>query len=98
MLLAATTGDWGRFERHAGEALARNAAMGTRTWLASTQVDLADVLTKRGFEGDADRASDLLTASVQACEELGMPALATRAEAVRRRGAAQPDMRTSDTR
>jgi tetratricopeptide (TPR) repeat protein len=88
MLLAATTGEWERFERHASEALQRNQAMGAMPWLASTQVDLADVLAARGFEGDSDRAADLLTTCLSACDDLGMPGLAKRAEAVRHRLAA----------
>ena len=85
MLLAATTGDWDRFEEHAGEALARHEAMGAVPWLATTQVELAQVLANRGFEGDATRAAQLVTACLATCDELGMPALAKRAEAVRRR-------------
>jgi class 3 adenylate cyclase/tetratricopeptide (TPR) repeat protein len=85
MLLAATTGDWQRFERHANEALARNESMGAVTWLATTQADLAEVLATRGFEGDVERAERLLAACSRACTEFGLPQLAKRAERVRHR-------------
>jgi class 3 adenylate cyclase/tetratricopeptide (TPR) repeat protein len=82
MLLAATMKRWDVFERHANEALARNEAMGGRPWLATTQVELASVLSARNHRGDAERARHFLDTSVKTCEELGMPGLATRAHAV----------------
>ena len=85
MLLAATTQDWERFDHHAAEALARNEAMGGRTWLATTQIELAGVLATRGHDGDAERAAELIAAGLTACHELGMSELARRAEAVRGR-------------
>ncbi|HEX4778100.1 MAG TPA: hypothetical protein VFW74_15085, partial [Acidimicrobiia bacterium] len=85
MLLAATSENWDDFERHASEALARNERMGARPWLATTQVELAGVLTARDRPGDRERADGLLDACLATCRELEMPALARRAEAVRER-------------
>jgi hypothetical protein len=82
MLLAATTERWDEFERHAREALARNDAMGARPWLATTQVEIADVLVSRNRAGDTARANKLVAACLTACDELGMPELAKRAHAV----------------
>jgi tetratricopeptide (TPR) repeat protein len=82
MLLAATMKRWDVFERHADEALKRNEAMGGRPWLATTQVELASVLTARDHLGDTERARHLLDASLETCDELGLPGLAARAHAV----------------
>jgi tetratricopeptide (TPR) repeat protein len=82
MLLAATMKRWDVFERHANEALARNEAMGGRPWQATTQVELASVLTGRNHRGDAERARHLIDTSVKTCEELGLPGLGTRAHGV----------------
>jgi len=82
MLLAATLERWDDFEHHAGEALARNAAMGGRPWLATSQLEIAQVLTKRGRPGHAERARELLDACLASCDELDMPGLAARARGV----------------
>ncbi|HLN06065.1 MAG TPA: AAA family ATPase [Acidimicrobiales bacterium] len=82
MLLAATTREWDRFDRHAAQALSRHESMDARPWLATTQVDIASVLVERGFDGDAERADELLRACLTTCAEIGMPALARRAKAV----------------
>jgi predicted component of type VI protein secretion system len=82
MLLAATMKRWDLFERHGDEALKRNEAMGSRVWLATTQVELASVLTTRNHRKDTDRAHHLLDASLTTCDELGLIGLATRAHAV----------------
>jgi hypothetical protein len=89
MLLAATTADWDRFEEHASEALARHEAMSALPWLATTQVEVANVLASRGFDGDADRAAQLVSAALATCAELGMPALGSRANAIRQRLASE---------
>src|SRR5205823_8405896 len=52
MLLAATLERWDDMDRHAGEALTRNEAMGARPWHATTQVELARVLAVRDGPGD----------------------------------------------
>ncbi len=83
MLLAATSEDWDDFERHAREALACNERMGARPWLATTQAELAGVLLARDRPDDRERADRLLEACLATCRELDMPALASRAEAIR---------------
>jgi tetratricopeptide (TPR) repeat protein len=80
MLLAATLERWEDFERHATRALTRHQEMGTPPWLATTQIELANVLIARNRAGDSDRARPLLAAAHAICEELGMHALATRAD------------------
>ncbi len=85
MLLAATMEHWDEFERHARAALARNETMGARPWLATTQLELANVLATRNRVGDADRARDLLHACLSTCDELAMPELAKRGRAVHQR-------------
>ncbi|MFN8037533.1 MAG: AAA family ATPase [Acidimicrobiia bacterium] len=80
MLLAATLERWDDFERHADQALTRHERMGTPPWLATTRIELANVLAARNHAGDVDRAHLLLDAARGTCEQLGMPALAARAQ------------------
>ena len=82
MLLAGTMERWDHFERHAREALARNEALGSRPWLATTQLEVAKVLARRAQPGDAQRARGLLDACLASCDEIGMPALSARARDV----------------
>jgi hypothetical protein len=81
MLLAATLERWEDFERHAHQALARHEEMGTPPWLATTQIELANVLLARGRAGDTDRARPLLSAAHATCEKFGLHVLANRAHA-----------------
>ena len=81
MLLAATLERWNDFERHTGEALTRHERMRTPPWLATTQIEVAEVLLTRNWTGDVGRAQRLLEASLMICKQLGMTALADRATA-----------------
>ncbi len=63
--------------------MACNERMGARPWLATTQAELAGVLLARDRPDDRERADRLLEACLATCRELDMPALASRAEAIR---------------
>jgi hypothetical protein len=71
-LLATTTQSWEDAERHFDDALAANAEMGARPWLAHTQSDYARMLHARNGRGDRDRAHALLDAARTTYRELGM--------------------------
>lgn len=60
---------------HFERGLAHNARMGARPWVALTQYDFAVLLVGRDALGDRQRALDLLSKALIACDELGMPAL-----------------------
>ena len=71
-LLATTMGRLDEAERHYEEALASNARMGFRPWLAHTQHDYASMLLARGAGGDRERSRQLAGAAVGTYRELGM--------------------------
>ena len=71
-LLATTTGRLDQAERHFEDALALNARMGVRPWLAHTQHDYAHMLLDRGGGGDRERARQLAGAALATYRELGM--------------------------
>jgi len=67
-LLAATLGRFDDAERHFEHAIAMNAAMGAKPWLALSQRDFARVLLER----DRERALELMEAAKATFRELGM--------------------------
>jgi DNA-binding NarL/FixJ family response regulator len=69
---------WQTAEQHFEEALAMNANMGARPWLAHTQHDYAAMLTARNQPGDAEKAMALLQDAMTSARELGMRALEAR--------------------
>jgi DNA-binding SARP family transcriptional activator len=71
-LLATTTARRAEGERHFEAALAMNARMGARPWLARTQEDYASMLLARDGRGDRERARELRDAALAAYRELGM--------------------------
>jgi DNA-binding CsgD family transcriptional regulator len=77
-MLAATMAHWQDAEQHFEEALAMNANMGARTWLAHTQHDYAAMLVARNQPGDAEQAAALLQDALSTARELGMRALEAR--------------------
>jgi DNA-binding CsgD family transcriptional regulator len=77
-LLASTMQLWQTAEQHFEEALAMNANMGARPWLAHTQHDYAAMLTARNQPDDAERAVALLQDALSTARELGMRALEAR--------------------
>jgi DNA-binding SARP family transcriptional activator/tetratricopeptide (TPR) repeat protein len=81
-MLAATMKRWVEAERHFEDALAMNARMGARPWLAHTRFDYASMLLARDAPGDRERAGGLLGEAISIYEELGMDVWAERARAL----------------
>ena len=63
-------------EQHYERALAANARMGARPWLAHTQRDFARMLHSRNGSGDRERAHELLARARDSYRELGMDSYA----------------------
>ena len=76
--LATTMRRWGEAEQHFEYALAMNAKMGARPWLAHTQYQFAQMLLSRDQRGDDERAATLLRDARATAHELGMRALERR--------------------
>jgi tetratricopeptide (TPR) repeat protein len=89
-VLAAALGRVDDATRHFEEALATNARMRARPWLAETQHDYARMLLRRDGPGDRERARTLLDEALATARALGMAGLERKVEEV---GAA----RTSDS-
>ena len=79
--LASTLERWDDAERHFEDALAMNARMEARTWLAHTQEQYASMLLARHESGDRDKAALLLEQALATTRELGMRALEERVAA-----------------
>jgi DNA-binding NarL/FixJ family response regulator len=79
-LLAAATERWDAARRHFEAALAFNARMAARPWLAWTEYDYAAMLMHRGAPGDLHEARQLLDRALAFAHELGMKRLVRRAE------------------
>ncbi len=76
--LATTLGRWDEAVQHFEDALAMNARMGARPWLAHTQHQYATMLLARDLAGDSEKARELLKAALVTARELGMRALEER--------------------
>jgi class 3 adenylate cyclase/tetratricopeptide (TPR) repeat protein len=76
--LAATLERWDDAARHFEDALASNARMDARPFLARTQEQYANMLLARGNSGDRDRAASLLYEACDSARNLGMRALERR--------------------
>lgn len=86
-ILATTTSRWEEAAEHFEDALAMNARMGARPWLAHSQDDYARMLLTRDQPGDKERALQLLAEAVTTYQELGMESWAhAAAELQQRRG------------
>jgi tetratricopeptide (TPR) repeat protein len=79
-LLASTMSRWEMAERHFAEALAMNARMGAKPWLARTQHEYAEMLLARGQPGDQTKALGLLDKALAIAREVGMQSLVERIE------------------
>jgi DNA-binding CsgD family transcriptional regulator len=77
-MLAATMVRWEDAQRHFEDALAMNARMGARPWLAHTQYQYAIMFLTRSQPGDGEQATSLLDKALITARELGMPALEKR--------------------
>lgn len=73
--LATTLERWDDAACHFEHALAMNARMDARPWLAHTQEQYAAMLLARHLPGDRDKAAALLDAALTTARELGMRAL-----------------------
>ncbi|HLA19244.1 MAG TPA: adenylate/guanylate cyclase domain-containing protein, partial [Dehalococcoidia bacterium] len=82
-VLAATMERWEDAERHFEDALEMNARMGARPWVAHTQHGYADMLLRRGKQGDREKALELVTQALDTAQELGMKALVDKALALK---------------
>ena len=80
-LLAAVCHRYEDAEAQFEKALASNARMKARPWLAHTQHDYAVMLLQRDDSRDREKARVLLEAALEACGELEMPALRRRVAA-----------------
>ena len=83
-VLAATMQRWHDAERHFEDAMAMNARIGARSWLASGQVDYARMLLARHASKDHDRAVALLDEAISSAQQLGMADLVGKATALKR--------------
>ena len=82
--LAATMGRWLEAESHFDQALAMNARMGAKPWLAHTQFQYAHMLLERCAAGDSGRARTLLDESETLSRQLGMRSLEAQIATARR--------------
>jgi len=92
-LLATTTKCWEEAEHHFEDALAMNANMGARPWLAHTKDEYARLLLARARSrrrwsydeaSDRDRAAELFGEAHATYRELGMESWAARTSALKR--------------
>jgi class 3 adenylate cyclase/DNA-binding CsgD family transcriptional regulator len=77
-LLATTMLRWRAAAQHFEDALAMNARMGARLWLAHTQHEYAQMLLARNQPGDHEQAEALLDQALVTARELGMHTLEER--------------------
>ena len=77
-VLAATMERWEDAAQHFEDALAMNARMGARPWLAHTQHQYAIMLLARHQPGDRDKAMPLLQEALTTARALAMHALEKR--------------------
>jgi DNA-binding NarL/FixJ family response regulator len=68
-------GHWEEAERHFAEAIAMNARLAAKPWLAHTQYRYAEMLLARSQPGDHERAATLLNEVLAISAELGMSGL-----------------------
>jgi DNA-binding NarL/FixJ family response regulator len=81
-MLAATLSRWEDAQRHFEQALAMNARMGAKPWLAHAQYQYAQMLLARAPPGDREQAMSLLDQAMNISRQLGMHTLQARAMAL----------------
>jgi hypothetical protein len=79
-IVATATKRWDEAELHFEDAVAMNARMGARPWLAHTHHDYARMLHARNRPGDRTRAREQLQAARKIYHELGMQSYTASAE------------------
>ena len=77
-MLAATMSRWEEAQRHFADALAMNARMDAKPWLAHTQHEYARMLLRRGHPDDINQAATLLDEALVISRALSMRALQER--------------------
>ena len=82
-LAAETAGDAETAVADYEEAIAMSRRMGDRPFTAESSIELARVLLRRGGEGDAERAAELLDSSLDAAQRLRMAGTSERALALK---------------
>lgn len=80
-MLAATLGAFDEAQAHFEHALAMNAGMGARPWLAHTKAEYALLLRRRGGRGVPERAETLANEAWEIAAELDMVRLKQRLQA-----------------
>jgi hypothetical protein len=83
-LLAATLGRFEEADGHFGRAVELCRTRGMPTWLARSQCEWAEMLSRRGRPDDAERARSLAIEALEGARALGMAGVADRAEAMLR--------------
>ena len=81
-VLAATVGRWDHAARHFQEALILNARMGTRQWLARTEIAYAELLAAHCGPERAEEARRLADEALASAERLRLAPVARRARAL----------------
>ena len=89
-LLAQAMGKLDAAARHFEDALAMNARIGGRPFLARTQTAFAGMLLDRGRAADRRRAAALLDQAMTCVDELGLVEVRRKATELRRRAAERP--------
>jgi DNA-binding CsgD family transcriptional regulator len=92
-LLATTMTHWEEAQQHFEDALAMNARMGSRPWLAHTRHQYAVMLLARRQSGDRERAIHLLDEALTMSRALGMRALEARVVTLQHHLPGQPRRR-----
>jgi tetratricopeptide (TPR) repeat protein len=79
-LVAAALGRYDEADDRFAAAIAEHERLGARSLVARTRLDWGEALRRAGAEAGADRAGQLLGQAAAAARELGLDALAQRAE------------------
>ena len=82
-LASAAAGDLRGAVEELEEALALSRRMGDRPFGAQAELNLAQVLMRRGAAGDRERAIELLDSCLDCSQSIGMPGLSERAVALK---------------
>jgi tetratricopeptide (TPR) repeat protein len=83
--LAATMSRWEEAEKHFEDALAMNARMEAKPWLAHTQHEYAEMLLARSRAEDRVKAMSLLDEALAISRELGMKSVVEKVQALKKK-------------
>ena len=86
---------WGEAAQHFEDAIAMNATMGARPFVAHAQHEYARMLLARAGPGDQERAQQLLRRASDTADRCGMTRLAERVKSVISHSSIRPDGLTS---